>query len=290
MLQTLPHSPERTQAVLALYIALGPPLQTTKGPAAPEVGHVYVRALELCGQAVDSPHRFPVLWGLWWFHLARAEHRKAQELAEQLFGLAEHAHDSALILQAHHASWTSALFCGDVVPAYEHATLGMRIYDVAQHSSQALTYGGHDPGVCCRMFGAITLWLLGYPDQALERSTESFRLAQELSHPHSQTVALRWAAWLHHCRGEPELVQKRAEAIIQLATKEGISFWLTLGSVLQAWALGEQDQWRDIEPLQQSITKARNVIGEWWVPYHLTLLAEACGRRRQEEEGLTLLA
>ncbi len=28
-----------------------------------------------------------------------------------------------------------------------------------------------------------TLWLLGYPDQALQRSHEALTLAQELAHP-----------------------------------------------------------------------------------------------------------
>src|SRR5262245_5059626 len=48
LLQPLPDSPERTQQELTLQIALGGALMAIKGYAAPEVGHAYARARELC--------------------------------------------------------------------------------------------------------------------------------------------------------------------------------------------------------------------------------------------------
>src|SRR5262249_22824770 len=43
LLQTLPETPARTQHALTLYIALGAALHVTKGHAAPEVEHAYLR-------------------------------------------------------------------------------------------------------------------------------------------------------------------------------------------------------------------------------------------------------
>ena len=104
MLATLPDTPERAQQELALQTTLGPALMATKGYAAPEVEHAYARARELCQQVGETPQLFPVLWGLWYFYLARAELQTARELGEQLLtpGPAASA-DPALLLEAHHA-------------------------------------------------------------------------------------------------------------------------------------------------------------------------------------------
>ena len=170
LLKTLPDTPERAQQELTLQIALGAPLQATKGFGAPEVERVYARARELCQQVGETPQLFPVLCGLWLFYTARAESQTARELGEQLLSLAQSVQDSALLLQAHHALWTTSFFLGEFALAREHAEQGMTLYDLQQHRSHAFLYGGHDPGVCGRGFEAWASWHLGYPDQALKEN------------------------------------------------------------------------------------------------------------------------
>src|SRR5215813_3665576 len=84
LLKTLPDTPGRVQQELALQIALGAPLQATKGWGAPEVERVYARARELCQEVGETPQIFPVLWGLWMFHTTRGELQTTRELGEQL--------------------------------------------------------------------------------------------------------------------------------------------------------------------------------------------------------------
>jgi len=48
LLATLPDSPQRTEDELTLQLTLGELLMAVKGPPAPEVGAVYVRAQRLC--------------------------------------------------------------------------------------------------------------------------------------------------------------------------------------------------------------------------------------------------
>src|SRR4030095_6827356 len=73
LLKPLPDTPERAQQELTLQIALGVPLMATKGFAAPEAGAVYRRARELCQHVGETPQLFPVLWGLWAFHVVQGE-------------------------------------------------------------------------------------------------------------------------------------------------------------------------------------------------------------------------
>ena len=68
---------------------------------------------------------------------------------------------------------------------------------------------------------AWTLWMLGYPDQALTRSHELLTLARESSHAFSLARALLSAAVLHRLRREGATAQERAEAALALATEQG---------------------------------------------------------------------
>lgn len=87
----------------------------------------FERARELCQQVEQTPQLFPVLWGLWMFSTARARHQTALELGEQLLALAQHTQDTALLLEAHHALWTTAIHLGEVVTAHAHTKQGITL-------------------------------------------------------------------------------------------------------------------------------------------------------------------
>jgi predicted ATPase len=73
----LPEGPQRLEQELLLRTTLGPALIASDGFASAEVEKVYARARQLCQQMSEAPQLFQVLWGLWVFYLARAEHETA---------------------------------------------------------------------------------------------------------------------------------------------------------------------------------------------------------------------
>lgn len=164
-LQTLSVTPERVRCELALLIALGMPLQVTRGYTTPEVSRVYIRARELCQQVGDMPQAFPALWGLWRFYLAGGAARTAHELAEQCFSLAQHVQDTGLLIEAHQMLGISLYRLGELVPALAHFEHGLARY-TPRHHALAFLYGD-DPGVVFLARAAVVQWDLGYPDQAL---------------------------------------------------------------------------------------------------------------------------
>src|SRR5262249_13169907 len=153
----------------------------------------------------------------------------ARELGEQLLRLAQRAHDPVLLLEAHHTLGNTLNYLGELATAQAHLEQGIALYDRQQHRTHALLYG-QDPGVACRSSAAAALWLLGYPDQALQRSHEALTLAQEAAHPFSLAYALWFAAWLHQHRREWPLVQARADAVITLAAEQEFAHWWALGT------------------------------------------------------------
>ena len=96
VLHAFPDIPERARRELALYTALGVPLQVTRGWAAPEARHAYARAQELCQQMGDTPQLFPVLRGLWRFYQVGGEVQTAYALAEQSLRLAQRLQEPCL--------------------------------------------------------------------------------------------------------------------------------------------------------------------------------------------------
>jgi class 3 adenylate cyclase/predicted ATPase len=290
LLQTLPDSLARTQQELTLQIALGAPLQVTKGPATPEVERVYTRARELCRQVGETPQLFPVLRGLLLISIVRAEAWTGRELGEQLLSLAQRTQDPALLLEAHHSLGTALYFLGEFAPAREHLEQGIILYDPQQHRSLASLYG-YDPGVACLSGISRALWTLGYPDQSLKKSHEALILAQELSYPQSLASALFAAGLLRHFRREGQAAQEQAEALIALSREHGFAFHLATGSILRGWALAEQGQEEGgIAQMRQGLAAERATGAELGRPHWLALLAEAYGKVGQAEEGLTALA
>jgi predicted ATPase len=289
-LKTLPDTSERAQDELTLQIALGAPLIATKGYAASAVEDAYVRALQLCRQMGEPPQLFPVLWGLSAFYGVRAELKTARELSEEVLRLAQAAQDPALLLEAHHALGQYLYFMGEFSLAREHLEQGIALYDPRQHSSLAYLYG-QDPGMACLSYLSWTMWVLGYPDQALERSAEALTLAHDLSQPVSLAFAQDFAAALHQLRREVHLTRDRAEAAISLSSEQGFQFWLTAGSLYRGWAVAELGQLAEgILQMQNGLAAFRATGAKLGEPYFLARLSEAYGKGGQADKGLSALA
>jgi len=165
----------------------------------------------------------------------------------------------------------------------------VQLYDPQRHRTYAALYSGYDPGVCGQARAAPSLWLLGYPDQAAASGQAALALAQQLAHPYNLTLALHWAAVLHHLRREAPLTQVRAEAAMTIATDQGIS--LSGAIPLRGWALAAHGQGEEgLMQLQQGLGASRATGPTRDRPYHLGLLAEASAQVGQSATGLKALA
>jgi predicted ATPase len=133
--------------------------------------------------------------------------------------------------------------------------------------------------------------LLGYPEQAVQRSHEALTLAQNLSHPFSLAFALVQGATLHRFRGEGQAAREHEEAMMALAREQGFQRWEAWGTSLGGWALVEQGQAAEgIIQIRQGLAAWQTAGQELGRPSFLAMLAEACGQARQTEEGLAVLA
>jgi predicted ATPase len=290
LLKTLPETPMHTQQAVTLWIAHGAALQMAKGHAAPEVEHAYSQAYALCKQVGETPELVPVLLGLWRFYGMRAKFHTARELGDTLLRLAQQAHDPALAVIAHFAlgfTW----FCLGVLPvARQHLEEGSAHYTPDQSRAPMFRMGG-DPGVACRAFTATTLWLLGYPEQALARLHEALVLAHALSHPFSLAYAQCAAALVSQLRRDVLAVHEHAEISVALATEQGFPLWVAWGTSMRGWALAMQGRGEEgLTQVRQGIAAFRATGAALHVPYLCTLLAEVSAHLGYLEDGLQALA
>ncbi|MFQ5935081.1 MAG: hypothetical protein ACE5LB_01545, partial [Acidiferrobacterales bacterium] len=284
-LESLPESAERDKQELALQIGLGPALAATKGPASPELAQTYERARVLCEQLGES-QRFPVVWGLWFAKNQTGQMSEACALADELLAIGQQQADTGVLLEAHHSSWTSHFAGSELRDVLAHTKEGKALYDIEQHRSHALLYGGHDPGVCCRFMGAMTLCLLGFPDQGRDWIRDAVALAEKLGHQPTLAIALSFTTTVYQFRREAQLVQEHAERLSALCAEHGFAFIMAMATIVRGWSLAAQGQTE--EGIEQSSAglDALRATGIRRLSFQLATVAESYGWAGDADKGL----
>jgi class 3 adenylate cyclase/tetratricopeptide (TPR) repeat protein len=273
---SLPDTPGRQRTELQFQISLGATLLATRGWAASEAVQAYRRADELCRALGDHRERFKVVLGLWFFYLTRGETQEAKSLGDELFALAEQQNDDDLRLQALHAAWGICTWLGEFAAGREHAERGLALYSPAKHASHALTYGGHDPGVCGWARGGMDLWFLGYPDQADEYVHRAVALAEEIGHPPTVAHALNYGILCQQFRRDAATVRSWGERMACLAAEHGLALFGATAIAAHGWVLADEGQVTgSLSELRRGMEGCIGLGMRLFEPYHKALLAEA---------------
>jgi predicted ATPase len=289
LLGTLPMTPARAQRELTLQCSLGVQL-ATRGAATFEVERTYARALELCRQVGNAEELFPVLYGLSRLYKKRGQLQRARDLGEQLLVLAQQQGDAALLLRGHYVLGDTLLWLGEFPTARAHLEQGIAVYDPQQHDTHDLLYEA-DPWLGCLGALSVTLWFLGYADQALRRSEEALALAHELAHPYSLARVLVDAAYLYwFCRDWSRLWE-RAEALRTLAAAHGFAELYARAMYRSGLALVKRGQVAEgLAQFHESMDALQGMQSGDAQALRLTQLAELYRYTGQPEAGLHALA
>ena len=238
----LPKSEEADRSELEIQLSLGPALSATRGWSAPEAERAYRRAEVLAQGLGADRERFDAVWGLWMIHNTGNAPDVAREITGELFQIADRLSDPALRMEAHHAAWACANTLGDNGATIEHMRRGLAIYESEKHGAHAFSYGGHDTAVCGKAIGGMSLWVLGYPDQAIRSTDAAIALAESMGHAPSLAHALLFASQCHmYCR-DAFAVLGITNRLITLASEHRLMLYHAIGGVAQGWARAHQGQ------------------------------------------------
>jgi len=288
----LPETVERNRLELALQLALGPALVSSRGFGDAEASTGYQRAAELAQRLGDDRDRFAATWGLWITIRAKSasDHMRLRlQYLGEMVEAAERTGDAELLLQAHHSSWSTRIWNGEFASASEHVRSGLALYDPERHRHHALMYGGHDPGVCGNGQGAVALWALGWPDRAVQSARESIVLGETLDHLPSLLHSLWFATSVYFLRRQAADVLACSARLLALGSEHGLKLYEAIGGVFHGWALIQQLD------AQAGLAELRAAVATYATTAHVNLdlyraiLAEAELRAGNFEEGTAVL-
>ncbi|MCC6458815.1 MAG: AAA family ATPase [Caldilineaceae bacterium] len=241
LLAALPDSARHDQHELALQIVLGNALAAVEGAGVREVGDTFLRAEALCRKAGSAEQLLAVLDGLRRHYTLRIELSRAKLIAHEMLHVAQSRPN--LI---HHVAANLALgniygWLGELTSARMYLEQAISLYD-PQHSPAYRRAYGRDLGIGCLANLVVVLWILGFPDQALQRSHDALTLAQTLAHPLGMANAHTWVALLYWLRHEPQEAQRQADLAIQYAAEQAHRLWWAMALCIHGIALVDQGQ------------------------------------------------
>jgi predicted ATPase len=290
LLGKFPETAERRERELDLLTMLGSMVITGKGHGDPEVERVYTRARGLCHHASDAAQLAPVLQGLRIYHMLRADLAPARDAAQELLALGESTQISDYLLEGHRAIGLVDFQAGEFEAARDHLEQAIALYDFQAHGTHALRYEG-DPGETCLGYAGRTLWVLGFPDQAVARGEQAIGVARATSHAGSIAEAMTWRAEISLFRREVQNVEKRALAALGLAIEHGLPLWAGIATAMHGWVLSAQGHSADgITRIREGLSVLARTGDRLFSPYFLAMLAGALGDAGRGEEGMSALA
>jgi class 3 adenylate cyclase/predicted ATPase len=288
-LKFLPDTPQRQRQELEFLSALGASLIAVKGQAARETGQVYARARQLWEQ-LGSPCEFlQIPFGQSRYYMYRGEFDLAQRLAEDLLRLSSQRNDAAGLVLGHCSSGRNLSLIGRFVSSRSDLEEALALYDPICHRA-LVREAGVDPQVLSRAFLGVVLLCLGYPDQAVARSSAAIAEARRLAHPPSLASALAIGAGLLSLSGDNAALGERADELVTITTEHGFPAWRAQGTIYRGYAkVKNGDVVKGVTLLRGGLSAYRTTGTETWMPHLIALFAEACQIAGQIEEGLTLL-
>lgn len=290
LLGRLPEAAERAGWELTILITLGPCLMATKGWGSPDVEAAYERARRLARELDRSADLFPALWGLWLVAHAGGHAAAARALQGELLGLAQRQGNPTLMLQAHHAGWSTYCSDGEFGTAQHHVEEGVSLYLPKAHRQQALTYGGHDPCVCALSLAALSRFILGFPEKARRHSDDAVRMAREIGHAPTLAHGLWYQAELCQIQGAASEASELSSIVLELALQRGMAQYAAWAMMVQGWAeCARGDARQGLARVEEGLAALRANGMKYHLPHRLALLAQAQAAAGEVEAALTTI-
>jgi predicted ATPase len=211
----------------------------------------------------------------------------AYTLAEQLTLRAEHSKDSDPILQiwGHMTVGDTLSSRGNPLLAVQHFEKALSLYDPAHKRSFGTFLA--DVRLNPLSYLSLNLWVLGYPERALQRSYEALKIAHAQLRPHDLAFVQFFAGRLRQLLRDGRATQEVSESLIALSAEHGFSFWLAQARIELGGAIAEQGGNEEgFAQMQQGLTALR---ANGPRRQYLCLLAKACTETGRFDDGLSAL-
>jgi predicted ATPase len=206
-----------------------------------------------------------------------------------LLRLSRERNDPAGLVLGHFSCGHNLMNAGRLVLSRSHLEEAVALCGSIPHRLLIHQAGTHPHGSAHPFLG-IVLFCLGFPDQALARSSESLAEARRLDHPPTLASSLTISARLLALVGDNVALDQSADELLAVATEQGFALWHALGTLLRGWVKVKNDDVAEGISLMRSgwtACRATGTVGN--MTAFIALLAWACEIAGQIDEAMTQL-
>ena len=289
MIRQLPEELATHELELPLRVGFGGAASAIEGYSAKDIEENYSRMLFLAN-VLDRPReRFRAHLGLGAFYEVGGDVDKSQLHCEECLRSAELSGDHDELLHAHRLMGELNFYQGKFRSSCKHFEAALSLYDPKDHL-RLIRELGDDPGVLSRMYCALSLWFLGFPDQARENCSQGLQLAGQLGHAFTSAQADFYASWLHAFARDLASRQAlcgKGNRSIDCST---IRLVLGLSRVIKGWTMSRTNEHAaGEEEILQGMTLIRGPHADICESSFLTFLADHYMITGDMEKGLSVI-
>ncbi|MBV8356744.1 MAG: AAA family ATPase [Deltaproteobacteria bacterium] len=282
LLQTLSESPVRNQQELRMRLTLASALFVVTGPASNEAAASFSRAYELCRRGDESSDLILALVGLTRVHLFRGGVHKAREASEETLQAAGTIQDAATVATAHCTQGMVLHFLGELAQARERLEQALAMFNSISVPSGSMSR------VIALLYLGRTLWLLGFPDQALERTRETEIAGQRSTDPVAKGFGLALTLEVHAWCGNFDVVREHAQTFLDAPWTTELNPGFRSDTVLfRGWLMAREGQPKGITLIRNAI--ATRAVFRLYRALYGALLVEACVSLGRLDDAMSAL-
>jgi class 3 adenylate cyclase/tetratricopeptide (TPR) repeat protein len=276
LLQTLPEDdPDRLRTEMEAQLTLGLALTAIYGWAARELETACSRARDLSKRLGNTVGMLQATFTLVGTYLVRGAIPKSLETAESMLDDVLTIGDPLLEIIARHSVSFATFFLADFVRTRRHAEKGFELY--TRERERALAALQHVPSsfACGHILG-LSLYFLGYPEQAEETRRKALAIIEELNIPACTAYALGCTLDFHYLRRDLAAIRRVADQTYALSSEDGYVFWVAHARIFQAWiAAMTGDADRGIAKMHAALESYRLTGSGFQMPKFSLMMAEA---------------
>ncbi len=281
--------PDRDLREAVLQTSLAAALGLAHGYTHEASGAAYRRAVEICRTAGHPDEMRAALYGLFVFHLNRAELVQARTLAEEQRRHAEASGDTRGLLIGTRAAGTVAMWLGDLPRACRAQERALALFDPGR-DRERLGEFQHDVEVSIRSNLAWLLLLRGLPDRAVRSSAEALAVARSLGHPTSLAVALHRSCQFHQLQRDLASALDDLAELRTLADRHQLPFFSAFAEAFEGVRLGDDGRWTEaVERARRAVEIFRAGGIVLLRPYLSALLGQTLMSAGQHAEAAVVL-
>ena len=278
---TLPSTPGLRREQIILQVALLNTLMHVKGYGAAETktavaqARAFIEQAERRGETPDDPSLIlSALFGQWIVNFINFNGDVARELAARFLAFGERDEAAVPRMIGHRTMASTLAFTGDLVEAKAHYDQALALYRPAEHR-RLMTRFGQDLRVTCLAFRSMALWLLGYPEAALNDADRALMEARQLEHAATFMFTLNFPILVNTYCGNYHAASEHLKELVVLAEEKGAPFRKAEGVLRQGYILALTGAEKAVETVTAGIDLWRSAGSTIFTPEHQFMLATA---------------